>query len=122
MGVRMRHPDIEAEAAELGRPAYPETGYPEMDSEEQIIWHESRGWVRVPEDTDDPDDFSALKAADLKMLVAERGLLPASNRKDDLIAALEADRQLRSEAPSPIVPDESQPPTEPPDSDDTVTE
>ena len=41
------------------------------------------------ENTTDP--YKGLKAAELKELVAERGLEPESNKKDDLLAALRAD-------------------------------
>lgn len=99
MGILMRHPGIDT---------YPESGYPEM-TEEQAVMYEARGWERVPEVEDDPDDFASLKVPELHALVAERGLEPESNKKADLIAALEADRELRNVTPTdaPPVADES---------------
>lgn len=96
MGIRMRHPEITT----YGDAFASSGGYPEaLDEEQAAVW-EARGWVRV---ADDETDFRALTVPQLRKLVEEAGLDPASNKKDDLVAALEEARaEGRAETPELI--------------------
>lgn len=96
--IQLRHPDIDEYPADV----FP-NGYPEVATEEEAAIWAAQGWERVvPADV----DFRKLKVADLQRLVeqaqdAGRELSPASNKKDDLVAALEADRAETRAAEAP---------------------
>lgn len=76
--VRITHPGLEGEEThECPRDAFEE------------VW-KAKGWEIVEEPVTDVD-LTVLKVGELKDLAAERGIqVDSSARKDDLIAALEA--------------------------------